>query len=363
MYHTASRYSYYIVAIAIAVLALFIATSSGAYASSSLRQTTTTYGSGAGINIAIPDGLDLSGTRPGAPTTHDIVITDSDLVTDLNLYLDIHHTFVDDLGVTLTHVDTGTTVSVADPESFNCGGNDVLATLDDESATTLAGQCRTTGIAIQGTFSPDHPLSAFDAESITGTWRITITDYFSQDTGVIYEWRLVATTVPLPVDTPTPIATAAPLVTAAPVAAAPFYPTYPAPPAIPLCADATGSINSIVRADVPGGTVPNGGVFCRVIMQNGAYVERQGKPGDIGNAEALRYTLIQAVDVYGMAGSASVPSFMYPVKVCLQGSGTFLYLDATAAPRVLSILPSASENGSTCATIPHAGTVLLASGG
>jgi subtilisin-like proprotein convertase family protein len=398
------------------------------------RQSTTTYGSGAGINVAIPDSPGAN--TPGAPATHDIVITDSGLVADLDLYLDVHHTYVGDLGITLTHIDTATTVTVINPQSLVCGGNDILATLDDESATPLAGQCHATGIAFQGTFQPDNPLSAFDGESITGTWRITVTDYSAGDAGVIYEWRLVATTGLLPAATDDAYATSqgTPLVIAAPgvltndsapgggmltaavgttptngtlvlnadgsftytpaagwhgadsftynaidsvnnwtdtatvtitvgVPAAPVYATFPAPPAIPLCADATGGTSTIVRADVPGGAVPNGGVFCRVIMQNGAYVERQGYSGDIGNADVFKYALIHAVDVYGMAGATSVPAFAAPVKVCVQGSGTFLYLDATTSPRALLILPATFENGATCATIPHAGTVLLANGG
>jgi hypothetical protein len=43
----------------------------------------------------------------------------------------------------------------------------------------------------------------------------------------------------------------------------------------------------------------------------------------------------------------------------LQGNGTLLYLDATAAPRTVAELPVFVQSGYTCGSIPNAGTVVL----
>lgn len=124
----------------------------------------------------------------------------------------------------------------------------------------------------------------------------------------------------------------------------------------PLCQDLDGSTSAIVRAAVQPGTVTNGGVFCRVLAENGDYVTR---PEEIGHLGLIEMGIIQAVDVFGMAGQASVPFFNASVEICLQGSGRLFYLDATTAPRQLSLLDGTPGAGYTCGRIFNAGTVVL----
>jgi hypothetical protein len=125
----------------------------------------------------------------------------------------------------------------------------------------------------------------------------------------------------------------------------------------PLCADLDGTTNTIIRARVPGGTVTNGSVYCRVLVQDGE-VSLQGA-SEIGSMDAINLGVIQAVDVFGMSGSLSVPHWNSSITACLQGSGRFFYLDALTAPRVLSQLPAWTEGVYTCATVYNAGTILL----
>ncbi len=124
----------------------------------------------------------------------------------------------------------------------------------------------------------------------------------------------------------------------------------------PLCADLTGTTNEIVRADVPDGTVTNGGVFCRVLAQDGDFVR---SPAEIGNADVLAMDVVQAVDVFGMAGTQSVPQWNSGVKVCLRGSGRLFFLDALSAPRALQPLSAHTEGEYTCGQLLNAGTVVL----
>jgi predicted outer membrane repeat protein len=68
-----------------------------------------------------------------------------------------------------------------------------------------------------------------------------------------------------------------------------------------------------------------------------------------------------AVEVYSFNASGSVTTGA-PVQVCLQGTGTLLYRDASGQPRVTVSLPSFTKDGFTCGIIPNAGTVILIPG-
>ena len=124
-------------------------------------------------------------------------------VADLNVEVEITHTWVGDLEVTLTHVDTGTHVTVIDrpgttvlppPGSsvgdFGCSGNNVDATLDDEASTRVEDQCLGSTPTISGSVRPNNPLSAFDGEDLGGTWRLTVTDGATLDHGFLESWSL-----------------------------------------------------------------------------------------------------------------------------------------------------------------------------
>ncbi len=225
-------------------------------------------------------------------------------------------------------------------------------TLDSDGALAY-----TPGAGFHGTDTFTYIAS--DGRGGTDTATVTIFVFESSSPPHVPDPSVTPPPTPTPVPGPSGSA-AGPA--AGPQSAPPAVPTVttatPPPPTIPLCADPAGSTSAVVRADVPHGAVA-GGVFCRVIVQHGAYLSHQGGPGDIGHPDVLRHPILHAVDVFGMVGDTSVPYFTAPVKVCLQGVGTLFYLDATTAPRALSTPPVTLEHGYTCATIPHAGTVVL----
>ncbi|MEW5870495.1 MAG: proprotein convertase P-domain-containing protein [Chloroflexota bacterium] len=139
--------------------------------------------------------------------TDSLVVSSVGLLDDLNVYVNISHTWVGDLIVSLLHQDTGTSVTLIDrpgvPASANgCSYNSIDATLDDEAASAVESQCSTTPPAIGGTFIPNNPLSAFDGQSSGGTWRLTISDRASADTGTLNQWCLSWTVHQLPVYIP-----------------------------------------------------------------------------------------------------------------------------------------------------------------
>lgn len=127
--------------------------------------------------------------------------------------------------------------------------------------------------------------------------------------------------------------------------------------AVPLCPDVTGITNPIVRAAIPSGTVSGGSVYCRIIAQSGTFVRTSA---EIGSAAVLNQGVIQAVDVFGMLpGGQWVTNFSANVEVCLQGSGSLVYLDARQSPRQPATLGGSSSDGYTCASISGPGTVVL----
>lgn len=67
-----------------------------------------------------------------------------------------------------------------------CPDHGLTATFDDEAGITVV--CG--GSPVEGRFTPAQALSAFDGQSITGVWTLTIDDALDGDVGVLHGWRL-----------------------------------------------------------------------------------------------------------------------------------------------------------------------------
>jgi len=118
-------------------------------------------------------------------------------IVDLDLDLAIDHTRVGDLFITLTHVDTGTSVIVLDQPGipatlylYGCEYDDVDARFDDASATPAEDECNASAPAIGGTVSPAEPLAVFNGESTSGEWRLRIVDNGFTELGTLNSWTL-----------------------------------------------------------------------------------------------------------------------------------------------------------------------------
>lgn len=140
------------------------------------------------IHVTIPDN-----TAGGV--THDIVVSEAGLILDLVVRLYISHTWVGDLMVTLTHVDTGTVIALIDrpgvpASSFGCSGDDIDVVLNDAAAAPVEDQCAGAVPTISGIFTPNQPLFSFDGEDMAGTWRLTVSDHSGGDTGFLAFWAL-----------------------------------------------------------------------------------------------------------------------------------------------------------------------------
>lgn len=141
-------------------------------------------------HLAIPDG-------PSPAVSDDLLLSNpSNLrVVDVNVYLNMPHVFLGDMQVILTHVDTGTSVTLFDRQ---CGGSDyiVAGTVDDEAASLPTSCNGFPAIALTGGFRPAGPLSNFDGQSYGGTWRLSLQDLAGTDLGTLSQWCFNATTAP-----------------------------------------------------------------------------------------------------------------------------------------------------------------------
>lgn len=147
----------------------------------------------------VPDSCDVNGVAGGV-TTYDsgiinLPVLDDQTTTsiqsatvpgsivDVNVQVDIAHSYDGDLRLKLTH--GATTISLCTNRGGS-GNNFNNTIFDDEAATSI-----TSGSPpYAGSYRPEQALSAFDGASATGNWTLTVQDTFSGDTGTLKSWRL-----------------------------------------------------------------------------------------------------------------------------------------------------------------------------
>lgn len=131
----------------------------------------------------------------------DIIITSNNqYVTNIDVVLDsILHTWVGDLKITLTNVNTGTSVilvNLAGSGTWGSNGNNFTNTVLSDSASTsinsiVSGDSPHTGNYYPSDNTTRTYLNSFNGENINSTWRLTVEDtYTSLDDGSWVKWSL-----------------------------------------------------------------------------------------------------------------------------------------------------------------------------
>ncbi|MBN2023279.1 MAG: proprotein convertase P-domain-containing protein [Pirellulales bacterium] len=121
--------------------------------------------------------------------TSTLSINDSSFsISDVNVTLNISHTYTSDLEVYLIGPD-GTRVQLF-ANVGGSGNNFTNTTLDDQAATSIAGA----SAPFSGTFRPEGLLSAFNGKSANGVWTLEITDNWTYDQGTLNSWSLQIST-------------------------------------------------------------------------------------------------------------------------------------------------------------------------
>jgi subtilisin-like proprotein convertase family protein len=127
--------------------------------------------------VPIPDSDPV-----GATST--IVVADDEPIQDVNVIVNITHTYDGDLEVSLIGPDD-TTVILSNRRGSS--GNDFIDTVfDDEASEAIANG----SAPFTGSFQPDEPLSAFDGKLAAGTWKLRVEDMAGSDLGTIDSWSL-----------------------------------------------------------------------------------------------------------------------------------------------------------------------------
>ncbi len=111
------------------------------------------------------------------------------VISDVNVRVNITHTFASDLDVFLIHPD-GTQIELF--TDVGGGGTDFVNTVLDQQATT--GVIGTTGFntaPFTGTYRPEGNLSLLNGKLASGVWTLRITDDAATDIGTLNNWDLI----------------------------------------------------------------------------------------------------------------------------------------------------------------------------
>ena len=135
----------------------------------------------------------LQGTYPLSDATTQakvhrfaIDVPDNISIADLDVVLNIQHTYVSDLGIILISPD-GTSRTLVNRRGGS--SDNIQLTLSDEASVAVGSLS-----SLRGTVKPESSLSAFDGKSAKGRWILQVTDYARGDVGQILGAQLVVTT-------------------------------------------------------------------------------------------------------------------------------------------------------------------------
>lgn len=156
-------------------------------------QTTTSYSNTSTGTIS------ETATSCTSPMVRSFTVAANAQVTDVNIGVQLTHTYRGDLRATLVSP-SGTVVNLI----TNIGTTpDNLNVLFDDSAAasitthTANNDSTTTAPPYQRTFRPQGSLASFNGEASAGTWQLTICDSLNGDNGAFTRSDLTLTTVPL----------------------------------------------------------------------------------------------------------------------------------------------------------------------
>ena len=137
--------------------------------------TTATFNS-INVPLPIPDVTTITSTTNVSGV--------SGPITDLNVQLNITHTFDSDLVITLISP-TGTQVTLASHDGRS-GHNFTNTIFDDQASTSIAN-----GRApFSGSYIPVGSLSTLNGTNANGTWTLQVADTVAQDSGTLNSWSL-----------------------------------------------------------------------------------------------------------------------------------------------------------------------------
>lgn len=112
----------------------------------------------------------------------------SNRIFDVNVQVNITHTWTADLRITLI-APSGTSVLLVAGEGSS-GDHFKDTIFDDSGVKSIQGQAA----PFSGTFKPEESLSKFNQQNPNGTWKLRIEDQALQDGGSLNAWKLTLET-------------------------------------------------------------------------------------------------------------------------------------------------------------------------
>ena len=110
-------------------------------------------------------------------------------ITALSVSVDIGHTYVGDLSISLRHEQTGTQVTLFNQPGA-CSGALLDIVFDDTAASNVQATCSNARLAYprDQSYVPANPLAAFAGEALRGDWTLNVVDHKTGDVGILHEW-------------------------------------------------------------------------------------------------------------------------------------------------------------------------------
>ena len=148
------------------------------------------------LEVNIPFGKLFSGEVRDY-ISHSLVVTHQGIVGDVNMVVDIRHSWIGDIKLELEHANRRVLL-VKSPGGPACYKDNLFSTIfDTESSDEVAlsrnnaspGLCQ---FESQGLFTTEESLQSFNEDPIEGEWTLHVTDLLTQqDNGRLVSWGLV----------------------------------------------------------------------------------------------------------------------------------------------------------------------------
>ena len=148
-------------------------------------------------------GSGCSAVGTNTPITSTISVTDTGNVADLDVELDISHTWVGDLTVVLEHGGESADLLVQPGDADDgtgCGdSSDGAVFFVDDQGTDGSTEDAPAGpggtdpaYAKGGRYTPNSPLSVFNGQDLSGDWVLSVWDDGAGDIGTLNVWSIIA---------------------------------------------------------------------------------------------------------------------------------------------------------------------------
>lgn len=130
-------------------------------------------------------------------TTSLLNVAASRAINDVNIGMDINHTYTGDLLAHLISPAGDTSLLFDQPgvplDPYGCSGNNANLVFDSQAAldaATLEAQCNGVSPSLSGIFQPLESLNAYNGQNAAGDWKLLISDNFAEDGGALTAWTL-----------------------------------------------------------------------------------------------------------------------------------------------------------------------------